>query len=397
MSEQDPQKAALNNLKEFKEMSYADVYSLICQRRFDEAKVKYETVLESVNQGHFIAAKNLQITTHFDDLLDFISSMASSVSNPEKIKAVGFDLSAHAIYETEDGICDQGIEVSLYSEDTYDFLLASDDELKLQCESVASDWQGAFMQIDTFALKGLGRIARQFHEHAIRSHNNDLGILQTPEGKYTVDPVAIARHVAKLLVAVEYHRYMAAFVEQVEVPSEMIFIIGEHDEIEVPIVFYRVGEETVETPEPPVFEAPPTIYDEAMVAGEAVEHSEKMEALIVEEEETPPLYHDELLIMQKNEAMHMDKMNSAIDDTIKLRSAGSNEENLHILEAIEEKAQKPVQAEIKPKRQPNMVSAKSMIGIPLTPRPFGQRMNNIVEPEPELDEGEQTSNKEQSA
>jgi len=387
MTDANPQKLALKNLCEFQEMSYADVYALICQKRFLEAKAKYSAVLESVNDGRFDAALDLKITLHFDDLLDFMSNLASGVSQPEKIRAVGFDLSAHAIYENEDGICDQGIEVNLYSEDVYDFLNASDEELRTQCESAFSDWQGKFMEIDTFPLRGLGAIAKQFHDYQTSPQNNVSGIIETANGAQVVDPVAIARHVAKLLVAIEYHRFMSEFVDQVEVPSSMVFIIGEHDEFEVPIVFYRVGESAVEAP---LIDDPLVVADDAAQAEIPVSGTSEHE--FHEDVESPPLYHDETLIKQHNDAAHLETMEQAVDQVVQERSheAGEFADALH----DEDQVSKPHTGEEggkidetdAAKKPVNMVSAKSMIGLPLAPKPFGQRMSKLAE----TDENEAT-------
>ncbi len=241
MTDADSTQVALKNLRDFQEMSYSDVYAQIRQKRFEEAKAKYAAVLENMDIEQFKAALTLNISTSHDDLLECMSELAGGVSEPDKISAVGFDLSAHAIKHDENGVLNQGIEVSLYSEDVYDFAQATDEEITQQCESPASEWQGRFMDIGSVVLDGLGPIAQQFLDYA-RDHENSQGILESEEGTEIVDPIAIVRHVAKLLVAIEYHRYMADFVAEVEVPSKMAFIVGEHDEIEVPIVFYRVGE-----------------------------------------------------------------------------------------------------------------------------------------------------------
>jgi len=388
MTDANPQKLALKNLCEFQEMSYADVYALICQKRFAEAKAKYSAVLESVNDGRFDAALELEITSHFDELLEFMSNLASGVSHPEKIRAVGFDLSAHAIYENEDGICDQGIEVNLYSEDVYDFLNASDDELRTQCESAYSDWQGKFMEIDTFALRGLGSIAKQFHDYQTSPQNNASGTLETANGIAVVDPVAIARHVAKLLVAVEYHRFMSEFVDQVEVPSSMVFIIGEHDELEVPIVFYRVGEDAVEAP---LLNDPLVVADEAAQVDAPVSHEDEQE--FHDDVETPPLYHDETMIMEQKDAKHLENMEQVIDHVVEERSheAGEFADALHNDDQVcEQPGEETGEAaemggDIKPA---NMVSAKSMIGLPLSPKPFGQRMNKLANSEESEEPGQ---------
>ncbi len=250
MTDANSRQVALQNLRDFQEMSYADVYALIRQKRFGEAKTKYAAVLKSMGIELFSAALTVNITSSHDVLLECMSTIASSVSEPEKIRAVGFDLSTHAIQHDQNGKLSQGIEVSLYSEDVYDFSNASDEQIQMQCESTASEWQGCFMEIDSVALDGLGQIAQQFQDYE-KNQNNLQGIIENEGGAVIVDPNAIARHVAKLLVAIEYHRYMAEFVAEVEVPSQMVFIIGEHDEIEVPIVFYRVGEQDAYIAEQP--------------------------------------------------------------------------------------------------------------------------------------------------
>ncbi len=357
MTDANSRQVALQNLREFQEMSYADVYALIRQKRFEEAKVKYQAVLETMGVEDFNAALSLNITTPHDNLLECMSEMASKVSEPEKIRAVGFDLSAHVIYNDQNGRLSQGIEVSLYSEDVYDFTNASDALIRLQCESAASEWQGAFMDIESCALDGLGPLAQQFADHA-KHQNNLQGIIVSESGSAIVDPMAIARHVAKLLLAIEYHRYMAEFVAEVEVPSEMVFIIGEHDEIEVPIVFYRVGQ-AQQVAEP---ELPPVM---------PVEEPQTLAA-----EETPSIYLDEAT---EPEPVTEPAANSDIEN---------NEQHAEQVDQVSEPISETLEAEnsdVSQQDEEEIVSAgKASLGIAPQPKAFGQRSNKLFS----LDEAE---------
>lgn len=355
MTDANSRQVALQNLREFQEMSYADVYALIRQKRFEEAKVKYQAVLETMGVEDFNAALSLNITTPHDNLLECMSEMASKLSEPEKIRAVGFDLSAHVIYNDQNGRLSQGIEVSLYSEDIYDFTNASDALIRLQCESAASEWQGAFMDIESCALDGLGPLAQQFADHA--QHQNNLqGIIVSENGSAIVDPMAIARHVAKLLLAIEYHRYMAGFVAEVEVPSEMVFIIGEHDEIEVPIVFYRVGQ-AQQVAEP---ELPPVM---------PVEEPQTLAA-----EETPSIYRDEAP--------------EPVSEPLANAGAENNEQHAKQVDQVSESISETLEAEKSDASQHDeeeIVSAgKASLGIAPQPKAFGQLSNKLFS----LDEAE---------
>ncbi len=357
MTDANSRQVALQNLREFQEMSYLDVYALIRQKRFDEAKSKYAAVLESMGCDHFSAAINLNITTPHDTLLDCMSKMASGVSEPEKIRAVGFDLSAHAIHHDENGYLSQGVEISLYGEDVYDFAGASDKQLRYQCESSASDWQGCFMEIDSISLDGLGPVAKQFQNHA-KNQNNLQGIIESEDGAVIVDPVAIARHVAKLLVAVEYHRHMAEFVSEVEVPSQMVFIIGEHDEIEVPIVFYRVGEKTLAEPVTSLEEEPV----------QALPH-----------EETPAMYHP----AEPVDEVHEEKSASTHLGGALYEAAKQQLVQAHETKPAMVKLDKPIEVSSDSQATEEIVqekpttSANAMSGRPLEPKTFGQRNNKI--------------------
>jgi len=365
MTDANSRQAAIQNLRDFQEMSYADVYALIRQKRFDEAKAKYIAVLESMEIDLFSGALNINITTPHDNLLECMSEIASKVENPEKIRAVGFDLSAHAIYNDQNGRLNQGIEVSLYSDDAYHFATASDAELTMQCEAPASEWQGAFMDIASCGLDGLGSIVQQFADHN-QKQNNLQGIIEQENGIAIVDPVAIGRHVAKLLVAIEYHRYMADFVAEVEVPSEMIFIIGEHDEIEVPVVFYRVGQEAVE-----VSQAAPVIAEKTVPADTSIISPEPItQEVAVEhmEVEAPAMYHS----MDDEQVMEEPQPQSDIDVTQGVEPAIETETAPETI--AENEADVPSKND-----EPERVSAKSMLGKPLTPRAFGQRSNQIFE------------------
>lgn len=356
MTDANSRQIALQNLREFQEMSYADVYALIRQKRFEEAKSKYHAVLESMDVADFNAALSLNIKTPHDNLLDCMSEMASKVSEPEKIRAVSFDLSAHVIYNDHNGRLSQGIEVSLYSEDVYDFLNTSDSMIRLQCESAASEWQGTFMDIESCALDGLGSLAQQFADHA--QHQNNLqGIIENENGSVIVDPVAIARHVAKLLLAIEYHRYMAEFVAEVEVPSEMVFFIGEHDEIEVPIVFYRVGQSQAAI-EPQVQPVMP------------VEEPQVLEA-----EETPPIFQDEAPEVVGDVKMQEDQM---------LAEPIEHEEEQTTDAFVEEEV-----VASKSQEEETVSAGKASLGIPLQTKTFGQMSNKLFS----LDEDDKSDSK----
>ena len=396
MTDASSTQVALNNLREFQEMSYSDVYALIRQKRFDEAKEKYTAVLENMGVDEFDAARELKITTSHDDLLECMSGMAEGVDEPEKIRGVGFDLSAHALFHDENGNLNQGIEVSLFSEDVYDFTRASDEQLTQQCENTASDWQGHYMDIGSVALDGLGEIAQQFKDHA-QAHENSQGILETEEGAVIVDPVAIARHVAKLLVAIEYHRYMAEFVSEVEVPMEMVFIIGEHDEIEVPIVFYRVGEAQAE--------AQDDVQPAAQADMSAEEPGEAPHEL--PDEETPPLYDNAAENSDEETAEPVDTAASgagarlyeqakaqaeaqaepvAQEEPVVAAAEVQQQPTDEIYEIPEASAEEvPIEPAEAPKGEP-MVSAQSTLGKPLAAKAFGQRSNKIFNDESEEEE-----------
>lgn len=368
MTDANSSQVALQNLREFQEMSYSDVYVLIRQKRFEEAKLKYQAVLENMGVEDFSAAMSLNITTPHDILLECMSVMASKVSEPEKIRAVGFDLSAHVIYHDQDGHLNQGIEVSLYSDDVYDFINASDEAITMQCEAPASEWQGAFLDIESCALDGLGELAQQFENHA-RNQHNVQGIIENENGTATVDPMAIARHVAKLLLAIEYHRYMAEFVAEVEVPSEMVFIIGEHDEIEVPIVFYRIGQDH-QALEPALSTALPADQSHVLTP-----------------EETPSIYNDEVSRPAMDENTHID---ASYADTV-------DQADVQVSENLQEERLEAPQDEISSdatehaEEEPVSVG-KASLGIAPQPKAFGQLSNKLFS----LDE-EKEPNAEKSA
>jgi len=371
MTDANSRQVALQNLREFQEMSYADVYALIRQKRFEEAKTKYVSVLENMGVKEFNAALSLNITTPHDNLLSCMSGMAEKVSDPEKIRAVGFDLSAHVIYNDNNGRLTQGIEVSLYSEEAFDFLNASDALITLQCESAASEWQGAFLDIESCALDGLGALAQQFADHA-QKHNNLQGIIINENGGAIVDPVAISRHVAKLLLAIEYHRYMAEFVAEVEVPSEMVFIIGEHDEIEVPIVFYRVGKAQLET------------QPDLSTVAPAQEHQK------LTPEETPELYHEDTSISELEIDQAKPKITEvgaklyqkAQEDQAKIESLASKayEEKIHETDDFLETTQASYETIDHVEAENEAVPfTHHSLGKPLETRTFGQLTNKAMD------------------
>lgn len=348
MTGANSRQVALENLREFQEMSYSDVYNLIREKRFEEAKFKYNAVYETMGVEDFNAALSLNITTPHDHLLECMSEMAGKVSEPEKIRAVGFDLSAHVIYNDSNGRLSQGIEVSLYSEDVYDFVNASDALITLQCEAAASEWQGAFMDIESCALDGLGALAQQFANYE-QHQNNFQGIIENENGSVIVDPMSIARHVAKLLLAIEYHRYMAEFVSEVEVPSDMVFIIGEHDEIEVPIVFYRVGQSS-QMVEPELQTAVP-IEEPSILAAEETPSIYQEQGV----EELSHTFTDEETI-QPEDMANKDNSAEAYAESIAVDAVSY---------AYDEAEQEPLSA------------GKATLGIAPQPKAFGQMSNKL--------------------
>ena len=363
MTDANSSQVALQNLREFQEMSYSDVYALICQKRFEEAKAKYQAVLETMGVEDFSEAMSLNITTPHDILLECMSEMASKAPEPEKIRAVSFDLSAHVIYHDQDGCLNQGIEVSLYSEDVYDFINASDEIIRMQCEAPASEWQGAFMDIESCALDGLGGLAQQFETYAKNQHNLQ-GIIENENGSAIVDPMAIARHVAKLLLAIEYHRYMAEFVAEVEVPSEMVFIIGEHDEIEVPIVFYRIGQ------------------DQQAIEPELSTPLPNEQPHVLTTDETPSIYQDEVPESVLDESTQLNSLDT--DPVVQ-----SDEQILeNLAEAGLEASQEEVSFDAAEHSEEEPVSVgKASLGIAPQPKTFGQLSNKLFS----LDEEEELS------
>ena len=375
MTNMKSRQVALQNLREFQEMSYMDVYGLIRQKRFDEARVKYTAVLESMGVEQFNAALNLHISTSHDDLLECMSGMAEKAPEPEKICAVGFDLSAHAIYQDENGHLSQGVEVSLYSEDVYDFANTSDADITMQCESAASQWQGSFIDIESVGLDGLGKIVQQFTDYE-NGQDNLEGIIETEAGTAIVDPIAIARHVAKLLVAVEYHRYMADFVAEVEVPSQMVFIIGEHDEIEVPIVFYRVGLNEVQSqPEQENLNAALSDRLEE-VAAPGMYHAVEDEQVKQSIEQTSDVGEK----LYQAAKMHHEEVPPSIENN-----------NSDLANFVEETTQETAENIVEETIEEPVSSAKALLGKPLAPKTFGQRSNKIFGDEEDYEGKQETA------
>lgn len=361
---------ALENLREFQEMSYADVSALILQRRFEEARTKYKSVYQSLECHLFDAAINLEITASHDDILEAMSGLAANMQEPEKLAAIGFDLSWNALYENEGVICDQGIEINLYSSDTYDFTGASEAELLEQCHSLETVWQGTFVEMTTMPLSGLGALARQFYDFALEQQDDPQHVIQTRAGNWIVNPNYIARHVAKLLMAIAYHEYMAGFAAQVDVPATMIFIIGEHDEIEVPVTFYRVepnmivaahtGEETSEAPV--VEDVQPEMQSAPLHAPEheSMEMPQVFEQeTVLDEAQTPPLYAEPEIDSEPEIHAEPEMHEAPLPDA----TPGLGE---------------PVLSDVMPHHEFGSVDAKANLGLPIKPKTFGQR---IAKPE----------------
>ncbi len=372
---------AEQNLREFKEMSYADVYTLIRQMRFSEAREKYANVLANMDTNLFLAARNLEITTSHDELLDLMSGLAGNASEPENISAIGFDLSAHQVYDNVEGFTGQGLELSLFGKDVFDFNSASDEELQEQCEAVSSAWQGRHMDITAHPLQGLGEITRQFLDYQTLSENTS-GIIQSEEGSAVVDPDSIAYHVAKLLVAIEYHRFMAEFIREIDVPSDMVFIVGEHDEIEVPIVFHRVKAVV------PEFEEHSEVVPDLPMQEETLSLSEAEDQLNeVAAEATPALdddavygvHYEKDALEERIDVEHettVETSFASVAETVRQDFHESNleTEDMHKPEGITAHEDEIVSEY---ENEPVQVS-HTLLGKPLKTKTFGQRHNSSL-------------------
>lgn len=400
---------AEQNLREFKEMSYADVYSLIRQMRFLEAREKYSSVLANMDTNLFTAARNLEITTSHDELLDLMSDLAGNSAEPEKISAIGFDLSAHQIYDNYEGFTGQGLELSLFSKDVFDFNSASDEELQEQCEAVSSAWQGRHMDITAHALQGLGEITRQFLDYQAQCENSN-GVLHSEQGTAVVDPDSIAYHVAKLLVAIEYHRFMADFIQEVDVPADMTFIVGEHDEIEVPIVFHRVKAEVQPVaqdvmPEGVMPEEMPleqVVHEEALTATQADDELQTVNEAVTPALDDDAVYGAFVDMDAPDEDIEISHENIAEPSLASV--AASVRQNFEVTNGEGDNTpdgQAPLhhdqeynQEEVTPEDENEPVQVShSLLGKPLKSKTFGQRTNSSL---PDLMEEEQGENKSQA-
>lgn len=172
-----------------------------------------------------------------------LHAIAQKKASVEDIVGIEFDISEHERQQKAENGYSQGIEITCYSRAAYDFLSASDADIRGECDASSTSWQGAFENIVSAGVDGMAEFLDVVHSIDNRGDYHN-GIAPQAEGagpdEFERDPVAYAEVLFNALEAVEYHRFMHDLALRLVLPHDMVVIVGEHDLPHVPRAFYRL-------------------------------------------------------------------------------------------------------------------------------------------------------------
>lgn len=227
---------------------FALTREIVDRRAFSSGKDELAAILKGLPTRHFDPVLAFRFSDEAGEIRQATNAAFRHAGYrpgmPETFTGLGFDLSAHERVVDAAGRFHQGIEISLYNHEVYDFLAAPDAEIASECNAVASTWQGAFAAIESAPISGMhdvlalaAAIQRGDHHH----YGFKFGIATSGERTTVRDPLAYAEVVFEALIAVEFHRFMHDYLPKLDLPHAMVVIVAEHDLIHVPHTHYRLA------------------------------------------------------------------------------------------------------------------------------------------------------------
>lgn len=239
----EERKALIEEFQNHKHSVFDITRKVIQQREFSDGKEyirKHLLDFPCREFDFFLNEKFSDPNNEIQKTIDII--LMRHKDNLHRFSGLGFDLSDHAKSQDVSRVQYQGIEISLYNSNAYDFNSASDQELNKQCDSRQNEWQGQFDEVEEAYFAGADNYLKASAtsknccdlNYGIASGNRSDGLIE-----YGRDPIAWTHIIFEALVAVEFHRFMHEVIPTLCVPHDMVFVIGEHDLLFVPHTFYR--------------------------------------------------------------------------------------------------------------------------------------------------------------
>lgn len=219
---------------------------IVDQREFAAGKEHLAKTLKDMPIRDFDFVLELRIGDEKADVQRTMAELFNALEHDQgsigQIVGLGIDISDHEqLGDAKRGFT-QGVDVSLYNSNIYDFLAASDEDISRQYAATASEWQGNFERVDVAEIDGMHDVLA-FKRSIVRGDHSRYGFVVqdagTPYEKVGRDAAPYTETVFNALVAVEFHRFIYELVPRLTLPHDMVVIAGNHDMIYVPFTHYR--------------------------------------------------------------------------------------------------------------------------------------------------------------
>ncbi len=154
---------------------------------------------------------------------------------------LGIDLAEPSVVYNEGGKSHHGVEIGLYNKSEYDFCALSDVELNTQCDSPHRDWDGMFEDMEGADFEGAHRyVEKEYSGPKPEGFAFGISAVDAEAGIFERNEKAWSHAVFNALVAVEFHRMIHNIIPGLEVPHDMVVVVGQNHLPFVPVTFYRV-------------------------------------------------------------------------------------------------------------------------------------------------------------
>jgi len=219
---------------------------IVDQREFAAGKEHLAKTLKDMPVRDFDFVLELGIGDERADIQRSISELFNALEYDrggiDHIVGLGIDISDHEqLGDAKRGFT-QGVDISLYNRNIYDFLARSDEDRRLQYAGSASKWQGNFDQVGVAEIDGMHDVLA-FKRSIVRGDHARYGFVVqdagTPHEKVGRDAAPYTETIFNALIAVEFHRFVHELVPRLTLPHDMVVIAGNHDMIYVPFTHYR--------------------------------------------------------------------------------------------------------------------------------------------------------------
>ena len=219
---------------------------IVDQREFAAGREYLAKTLKDMPLRDFDFVLELRIGDERADIQRSISELFNALEHDrgtiDQIVGLGIDISDHEQLGDATRGFTQGVDISLYNRNIYDFLAKSDDDIGREYARTASKWQGNFDEVDVALIDGMHDVIA-FRKSIVRGDHSRSGFVVqdagTPHEKVGRDAASYTETVFNALVAVEFHRFVHETVPRLVLPHDMVVIAGNHDMIYVPVTHYR--------------------------------------------------------------------------------------------------------------------------------------------------------------